>query len=135
MFYIGKGKLHKVLCGLILILFPMLLQDVFGRRKEHILWDMETLSKSPKVKSMERTVKGKTFLFESVPHKNRKSSVYAYYSNPDLLVGSESTRVFPTVLLIHGGSGRVYTEWVEKWAGEGYAAIAIDFIGERWKWK
>jgi cephalosporin-C deacetylase-like acetyl esterase len=33
------------------------------------------------------------------------------------------------LVLIHGGGGKAFREWVEKWANEGYAAIAMDLSG------
>lgn len=33
------------------------------------------------------------------------------------------------VVLLHGGAGWAFRQWVEKWAAEGYAAIAIDLCG------
>jgi len=47
-----------------------------------------------------------------------------------LLQGKETDNTFPAVVLVHGGGGKAFKEWVEKWAADGYAAIAMDFGGK-----
>ena len=34
---------------------------------------------------------------------------------------------YPAVILVHGGAGYAYYEWVKKWTDNGYVAIAPDF--------
>lgn len=36
---------------------------------------------------------------------------------------------FPAIILVHGGGGTAYTEWVKRWVDHGYAALAIDIEG------
>ncbi|MFA6292738.1 MAG: prolyl oligopeptidase family serine peptidase, partial [Victivallales bacterium] len=35
----------------------------------------------------------------------------------------------PAIVLVHGGSGTAYAEWVRLWNARGYAAIAMDLCG------
>ena len=42
----------------------------------------------------------------------------------------KSGRKFPAVVLVHGGGGKAFPQWVAKWAEEGYAAIAMDLGGK-----
>lgn len=34
------------------------------------------------------------------------------------------------MLLIHGGAGQAYSQWIEEWMRRGYAAIALDLYGD-----
>lgn len=42
---------------------------------------------------------------------------------------ADPTRRVPGVVLIHGGGGFAYAEWVEEWMKRGYAAITVDNYG------
>ena len=35
----------------------------------------------------------------------------------------------PAMVLVHGGRGTAFDEWVRLWNGRGYAAIAVDLCG------
>lgn len=94
-----------------------------------IIWDLELLSKPPGYLWIDSTSNVKSLTYESVPYKEKPTRVFAYYSNPDLLMGRETNHTFPGIVLIHGGGGRAYKAWVEKWAADGYAAIAMDLGG------
>lgn len=95
-----------------------------------LLWDLKALSKPPDVEWINKTGTVYTLLYKSVDYEGKPTRVFAYYSNPDLIVGKKQHKSkFPGVVLIHGGGGQAYKEWVEKWARDGYAAIAMDLSG------
>jgi dienelactone hydrolase len=95
-----------------------------------LIWDLEKLSLAPKVEWLDRKAKVNTLLYQGVDYEGKPTQVFAYYSNPDLLAGRVPGKTkFPGVVLIHGGGGKAFKEWVEKWASEGYAAIAMDLSG------
>jgi cephalosporin-C deacetylase-like acetyl esterase len=49
-----------------------------------------------------------------------------------MLAGDGSAdKDLPAVVLIHGGGGTAFAEWVRLWAERGYAAIAMDLAGHR----
>jgi dienelactone hydrolase len=97
---------------------------------ERLIWDLEKLSKAPRVEWLDRNSKVHSLLYEGVEYEGKPTQVFAYYSNPDLLAGRVGgTTKFPGIVLIHGGGGKAFKEWVEKWAAEGYAAIAMDLSG------
>ncbi len=45
-------------------------------------------------------------------------------------MGRKTDRKFPGVVLVQGGGSAAFKEWVEKWAADGYAAIAMDLGGK-----
>ncbi|TDE14515.1 alpha/beta hydrolase family protein [Dyadobacter psychrotolerans] len=99
-------------------------------KTDSLLWDLQTLSKAPEVQWIDKTSKVYSLIYNSVDFEGKPTQVFAYYSNPDILAGKPvGSNKFPGVVLIHGGGGQAFKAWVEKWASEGYAAIAMDLSG------
>ncbi|MGQ1947315.1 alpha/beta hydrolase family protein [Geofilum sp. OHC36d9] len=111
----GK-KIHKI--------------DVDKFQDSEILWNLDSLSNSPAFSWIDSTSSVRSLAYESVSFEGKPTRVFAYYSNPDLLQGKETENSFPAVVLVHGGGGKAFKEWVEKWAADGYAAIAMDLGGK-----
>lgn len=63
--------------------------------------------------------------FEGVPWKGRATRVFAFLGLPKLKVGERA----PGLVLVHGGGGTAYIDWVRLWTSRGYAAIAVDVSG------
>jgi dienelactone hydrolase len=68
--------------------------------------------------------------------------VFAYYATPASIGdvnGAEQAAAavnaskgpWPGIVLVHGGGGTAFAEWVTLWARRGYAAIAMDLAGCR----
>ena len=94
-----------------------------------IPWDLKSLSSPPAFTWTDSTSTVWSLVYESVPFQGHPTKVFAYYSNPDLLMGINSGRTFPGIVLIHGGGGSASKDWVEKWAADGYSAISMDLGG------
>lgn len=69
----------------------------------------------------------KAISFESVAYQGEKTRVFAYFGLPEN--ASEEKKV-PAVVLVHGGGGTAFPEWVQLWVDAGYAAIAFDTEGQ-----
>ncbi len=52
--------------------------------------------------------------------------LFCYLGIPD---GAGTQNKAPGILLIHGGGGFAYPEWVEEWMKRGYAAVTVDNYG------
>jgi dienelactone hydrolase len=86
-------------------------------------WDFKQLSSPPKVHAATtQEPEVRALYFDSVPWKGRPTRVFAYYAAP---AGNK----LPAMVLIHGGGGTAFAEWVRIWNKRGYAAIAIDTCG------
>ena len=68
----------------------------------------------------------KAIAFESVAYNGKPTNVFAYFGMPE--TASAENKV-PAVVLVHGGGGTAFPEWVQLWVDAGYAAIAIDTEG------
>ena len=66
----------------------------------------------------------KAVTFDGFEMGGRKTKIFAYLAFPE--DANENT---PAVVLIHGGGGHAYLEWVKQWLDAGYAVIAPDVTG------
>ncbi|MBC7979396.1 MAG: acetylxylan esterase [Armatimonadetes bacterium] len=90
-------------------------------------WDMEKLEKPPVTYNADQFAKEgvTTVFFEGVPWKQNPTRVFAYYGFPEMKKGGK----VPAMVLVHGGGGSAFPEWVRLWNSRGYAAIAMDTCG------
>lgn len=88
-------------------------------------WDIPALSQAPKVHEIaQQNEPGvKALFYEGLPYQGKPTRVFAYYGAP------EGKGKFPAMVLIHGGGGTAFAEWVRLWNKRGYAAIAMDTVG------
>ncbi|MFF2090779.1 alpha/beta hydrolase family protein [Paenibacillus sp. NPDC058174] len=66
----------------------------------------------------------KAIFYDGVSYKGKKTRVFAYFGVP------EATGLVPAILLVHGGAGSAFAQWVKQWNDRGYAAIAMDLEGQ-----
>ena len=93
-------------------------------------WDLIALSETPNYEWSDRESPVRSLYYEGQPYKGQPTRVFAYYGSPATLNGKDlKERRFPAVVLVHGGGGTAFKEWVQLWARRGYAAIAMDLAG------
>ena len=63
--------------------------------------------------------------YEGMPLDGQKTKVFAYLGYPE-----HGKRPAPAVLLVHGGGGVPYLEWVKMWNERGYVALAMSTTGD-----
>lgn len=68
----------------------------------------------------------KALTYDGVEIDGEKTKVFAYIGYPE---GVSSTNKAPAIVLLHGGGGHAYAEWVKLWTDRGYVAIAMDNTG------
>lgn len=57
---------------------------------------------------------------DGIKWRGKSTSVFAYLGSP--AVGGKK----PAILLVHGGAGRAYDEWVKMWVQRGFVVLAPD---------
>jgi len=65
--------------------------------------------------------------FDALPYHGDSTKVFCWYGFPEDI--PEGSKV-PAVVLVHGGGGTVFPDWVKKWTDRGYAAISIALEGQ-----
>ena len=90
-------------------------------------WNLKALSETPKTfPAPEYKEDGVTAIFyEGVPYQGKPTRVFAWYGLPK----RSDSKKCPAMVLVHGGGGTAFAEWVRLWTGRGYAAIAMDTCG------
>ncbi len=113
----------------LLALFPWTPFALLGQpEKPPIPWDMSRLAKAPQWKSLERPkAEGvKAIVYSGLPFHGKPARVFAWLGVPNVKDGEK----VPAMVLIHGGGGTAFEEWVRLWVKRGYAAIAMDTCGQ-----
>ena len=69
----------------------------------------------------------KEIYYDALDYNGNPTRVYAWIGVP---TGASAASPVPGMVLVHGGGGTAYREWVEKWVERGYAAISIAVEGQ-----
>ncbi|MDR3707090.1 MAG: acetylxylan esterase [Capsulimonadaceae bacterium] len=102
-------------------------------------FDLDTLFQTPAyTQTPEPTERGlEALLFDGEPLCGRATRVFAWYGAPSIPAAPGPV---PGIVLVHGGGGTAFADWVRLWNARGYAAIAMDLdgclpvaAGDRWK--
>jgi hypothetical protein len=93
-----------------------------------IPWDMTQLTKAPAWNALERPKADgvRPITLTGLPFHGRPARVFAWLGIPNVKAGAK----VPAMVLVHGGGGTAFEEWVRLWVGRGYAAIAMDTCGQ-----
>ena len=67
----------------------------------------------------------KPIYFEGLSYQGKPTRVFAWLGLP-----KHPTGKVPGVVLVHGGGGTAFKEWVQKWNEQGFAAISIAVEGQ-----
>lgn len=63
--------------------------------------------------------------FDGPAYRGRPTRVFAWYGVPERHDGK-----MPAVVLVHGGGGTAFKEWVRRWNAHGFAALAMALEGQ-----
>lgn len=92
------------------------------------LWNMAELSQPPGVHLPPEDVVAtglRGLFYDGLPWKGSPTRVFAWYGSPPVEPGEK----LPAMVLVHGGMGTAFADWVKLWNQRGYAAIAMDTCG------
>lgn len=95
-------------------------------------WNLRELHAVPEFSWIEEDRPIRSLTFRNPAGGDVPTDVFAFYATPDTIAGRKaSPKPWPAVVLIHGGGGTAFAEWVELWSRRGYAAMAMDLSGRR----
>ncbi len=120
---------QRWLCAFVALI--MLMETGIGEDSTQI-WNLNELSRTPGMKWLDSTSPIRSLTYESEVFEGQPTSVFAFYATPGTITGDISNdKNLPAVVLIHGGGGTAFADWVWLWAKRGYAAIAMDLSGRQ----
>jgi cephalosporin-C deacetylase-like acetyl esterase len=67
----------------------------------------------------------RAIFYDALPWNGKPTRVFAWIGLPAKREGK-----IPGIVLVHGGGGTAYKEWVQKWNAQGFAAISIAVEGQ-----
>ena len=95
-------------------------------------WPLDRLqSEVPTMRVLESQQPIHSLVYQGLPVDGKKTEVFAFYASPTTIGKTTEETEFPGIVLIHGGGGTAFSDWVWMWAQRGYAAIAMDLSGRR----
>lgn len=68
--------------------------------------------------------------FEGLTWRGKPTRIFAWMGLPQTAPPSDSGARIPGVVLVHGGGGTAFKDWVRKWNERGFAAISIAVEGQ-----
>jgi dienelactone hydrolase len=96
---------------------------------ESIPWNLKELSEAPDF-AWDAGDEIRSLYYSGDTYQGKPTRVFAYYATPDTIAGRTPIQQrFPAIVLVHGGGGTAFPQWVRLWAERGYAAIAMDLAG------
>src|SRR5687767_8648532 len=111
------------------LLTPILLSVSWcaSRTNAAPMWNLEKLSVAPQTyPAPEFKEPGvEAIFYDALPWKGKPTRVFAWIGMPQ----HEPGQKVPAMVLVHGGGGTAFAEWVRLWNKRGYAAIAMDTCG------
>lgn len=88
------------------------------------LWSTPICERTPQYDKQDQGVQA--YFLQSVDYNGALTYVFAFVGIPTTATKDNPV---PGVVLIHGGGGTAFYDWVKMWNDRGYAAIAIDTEG------
>jgi dienelactone hydrolase len=102
------------------------------REQPEKYWSFAELSKTPAYRNSpfeDSKVNGlRDILVTGTEFKGKKAEFFAYIGYP---AGSVPQGGFPGIVLIHGGGGTAFPQYVKLWTSHGFAVIALDWYNCR----
>lgn len=111
----------------VLLLGAVLLPSPAPAENPSIPWDIAELQRPPRSEPAPglESEGVRAVFFEGGAWKGKPTRVFAYIGLPEHKAGEK----VPGMVLVHGGGGTAFPEWVRMWNARGYAAIAMDTCG------
>jgi dienelactone hydrolase len=91
------------------------------------VWKLREFAQAPVTQAADEWAQEgvRALFFDGPDFEGKPTRVFAYLGLPAVAAGEK----VPGMVLVHGGGGTAFPEWVKLWTARGYAAIALDTGG------
>lgn len=112
-----------------LLFSAFLFSSILMGQEIPVQWNTEELYRCPSSQALPSMDEGnvKAVLIEGPAYKGEPTRFFAYYALPE---GATPEHPVPAMVLVHGGGGSAFIEWVRQWVARGFAAISLDTTGK-----
>ena len=119
----GRMRERHFIVRAAFLLLALFAADALAQAK----WDLEKLAQPPRTYDAPGFAEPgvRAIFFDGPAWQGKPTRVFAWYGLPKLEPGQKS----PAMVLVHGGGGTAFAEWVRLWTSRGYVAIAMDTCG------
>ena len=121
-----REMIHYIL-GSVLFVVSLVCAEDFSAQREEVL-ALGKLTAPPNmmaVEGYEREGRLQAIYFNALNYEGKLTKVFAWLGFPEERKGK-----VPGIVLVHGGGGTAFKQWVKKWNDHGYAAISIAVEGQ-----
>ena len=98
--------------------------DIDEVRFPNRLWSAPVCERAPQYDRHDQGVQA--YFLQSVDYNGASTYIFAFIGIP---ASATKDNPVPGVVLVHGGGGTAFSDWVKMWNDKGYAAVAIDTEG------
>ncbi|MCP4045016.1 MAG: dipeptidyl aminopeptidase, partial [Gammaproteobacteria bacterium] len=104
----------------------------YGKQQQAVLalGDLTTAPKTHDEEGQAATIAAgelKAIYFDALDYKGKPTRVFAWLGIPE---GASPENPVPAIVLVQGGGGTAFRQWVQMWNNRGYAAISIAVEGQ-----
>ena len=98
------------------------------RKKLEALGELSQAPAMEQAEGFDSTKNLKAIYFEGLDYQGKPTKVFAWLGMPQ--GKADKAGKVPAMVLVHGGGGTAFKEWVARWNARGYAAISIAVEGQ-----
>lgn len=119
--------IRNILRVVLMLSASAVFSDDFAAQREQVI-ALGGLTAAPTMQNAEGFVSSdgqKAVFFDALDWQGKPTKVFAWIGLPENI-----SKPVPGIVLVHGGGGTAFSEWVEQWNRRGFAAIAIAVEGQ-----